>query len=123
MIKRITLSLIFLFAAVSFLSAQTGDESGPIVKNSIYNDTSIPLRDMVEVPVSQTTWEDGIIPIGKSTPIYGDEYEKDFSIQSFNGADDSGTLVVNFEGVPHDIYAPPDVSCSVGPNHVMQMVP
>ena len=126
MMKSIALSLIFLFAAVSFLFAQTGDGSGPIVKNSIYNDTSIPLRDMVEVPISQTTWEDGIIPLRKSTPLYGDEYEKDFSIQSFNGTNDGGTIDVNFDGIRAGIvgqtYAPPDVSCSVGPNHVMQMV-
>jgi len=123
MIKRIVLSLIFLFAAVSFLSAQTGDESGPIVKNSIYNDTSIPLRDMVNVPVTSTTWENGIIPIGKSTPLYGDEYEKDFSIQSFNGNGGAGTIIENFDGVANlSGVLPPDVSCSVGPNHVMQMV-
>jgi hypothetical protein len=125
MIKRIALSLIFLFAAVSFLSAQTGNVSQPIVKNSIYNDTSIPLRNMVEVPISQTNWEDGIIPLREIPPV-DRQYEKDPALQKFKGTDDAGTIIENFDGVPAGTpaltVAPPDPSFDVGPNHVMQMV-
>lgn len=124
MIKRIALSIFFLFA-VSFLSAQTGDVSQPTVGRSIYNDTSIPLRDMVGIPVTSTNWEDGIIPLQEIPTVYR-QYEKDLSLQDFNGKDGGGTIIQNFDGISAGAvgfaYVPPDVTCSVGPNHVMQMV-
>lgn len=122
MFIRNILLIIFLFATVSFLSAQTEDLSQPIFKRSIHNDTSIPLRDMVEKPITNINWEDGIIPLRELTAKYVTEYETDNSLQLFNGTDSGGTIIENFDGVPHGMYLPPDVSCSVGPNHIMQMV-
>jgi len=124
--NRIALSLIFLFAIVAFLPAQTREPSRPVVKKCISHDTSIPLRDMVEVSITKKTWKEGIIPLRKSTPKYEDEYEKDNSLQNFFGTDAGGTIIENFDGISAgaagSTFAPPDVSCSVGPNHVMQMV-
>ena len=97
MTKRLALTLIFLFAAVSYLPSQTGEVSQPIVKKSIHNDTSIPLRDMVKIPVFKTTWEDGIIPL-QEIPDVERQYEKDPSLQDFNGTDAGGSIIQNFDG-------------------------
>jgi hypothetical protein len=122
-VSKYALTILLLIAAASFLTAQTVEVSNPIVKNSIYNDTSIPLRDMVEVPISNTPWKDGIIPLRKATPKYESKYEKDYSRQLSKGTFSGGNIIENFEGVPNiSGVLPPDVSCDVGPNHVMQMV-
>ena len=114
-------SVSLVIVALSWCISFAQESSVPQVFQSIYNDTSIPLRDMVDVPISQTSWEDGIIP-WREIPFDNQQYERDPALQKSNGANSSGTIVENFEGVSAQGYAPPDVTCTVGPNHVMQMV-
>ncbi len=97
------------------------ENSTPQVFHSINNDLSIPLRDMVNVPISQPFWEGDIRP-WREIPLGNHQYKKDPALQETNGSVAGATIIQNFEGVPHDIYAPPDVTCSVGPNNVMMMV-
>jgi Secretion system C-terminal sorting domain len=120
--KYITLVLFFLLTA-SFVSlAQVGEVSPPQVIPALNHDLSIPLRDMDELPIMQTPWENGIIPLNSRSPIINDTYKTDPALQSSNGTDGISDVIVNFNGVGAQGFAPPDVSGDVGPNHYMQMV-
>ena len=122
MLKYITLT-VFLLLAASFISlAQVGVISQPEVIPALNHDLSIPLRDMDELPLMQTPWEDGIIPLNSRSPIMNDLYKTDPALQLSNGTDGVSDIIANFNGVGAQGFAPPDVSGDVGPNHYMQMV-
>jgi len=95
------------------------------VGKSIYNDTSIPLRDIVNAPITPPVWKDGIIPL-REIPIGNWPYQEDPVVQTINGQGGAGTILQNFDGIPVGTggisVAPPDQTMDVGPNHVMQMV-
>ena len=95
------------------------ESSIPQVFKSVYFDTSPPLRDIPEVPITQSKWRDGIIPLNKVDPKFEDRYQKDQSLQSFLGSQNISAIIQNWDGIAASGYAPPDPSGDVGPNHYM----
>lgn len=126
MLKFIALNLFILTIVLRFSSAQAQGISLPQLVKAIYHDTSMPLRDVVEELRPQTLWTDGIVPVGKPFPKVKSKYQADESLQLTNGTISGGTINQNFDGISVGtggiFVAPPDVTCDVGPNHVMQMV-
>ncbi|GBD86933.1 hypothetical protein BMS3Abin03_00858 [bacterium BMS3Abin03] len=119
MYKQITFAVFFLFLLNLITFGQP--ISSPIVIEPINHDTSIPLRDMEEAPLTPTIWQDGIIPVNTIQGNNG-SYQPDHSLQVVEGTSGISTIGANFDGVGAQGYAPPDVSGDVGPNHYMQMV-
>lgn len=91
----------------------------PQVFKEIYHDTSPPLSDIPELPITQSKWRDGIIPLNKVEPQFKDRYSNDTDLQKFMGVEDIGEILTNWNGISANGYAPPDPSGDVGPNHYM----
>jgi len=119
-----TLIILIFSWCNSFSQGEVGPQ--PQVFQDVYHDTSPPLRDLVGSQVTQTQWEDGIVPLLIAPPRFEDQYEKDPALQLFNGINDLGIIVQNFDGIPVGtggmFVAPPDPSGDVGPNHYVQLV-
>jgi len=119
-----TLIILIFSWCNSFSQGEVGPQ--PQVFQDVYHDTSPPLRDLVGSQVTQTQWEDGIVPLLIAPPRFEDQYEKDPALQLFNGINDLGIIVQNFDGTPVGtggmFVAPPDPSGDVGPNHYVQLV-
>jgi hypothetical protein len=122
MIKYTTFSILFFLSTIFVSFGQEQVLSPTEIISAINHDLSIPLREMEEMPLMQTPWEDGIIPLRSIPSTLNNEYKNDPALQLFNGADGVGTILENFDGVGAQGFAPPDVSGDVGPNHYMQMV-
>ena len=122
MIKHITFSVLIVFATIFVAFGQAQVISPTKIIPALNHDLSIPLREMEEMPLMQTPWEDGIIPLQSRSPIFKDEYKNDPALQLSNGTDGVTDIIANFNGVGAQGFAPPDVSGDVGPNHYMQMV-
>jgi hypothetical protein len=119
--KYFCLTIFFLLFASLISFAQTGI-SEPEVIPALNHDLSIPLREMDEMPIMQTPWVDGIIPLRNRSTMINDDYETDPVLQLANGNQAIANILENFDGVGAQGFAPPDVSGDVGPNHYMQMV-
>ncbi|MBT8386380.1 MAG: hypothetical protein KJO12_03125, partial [Ignavibacteria bacterium] len=50
-------------------------EAEPQVSQSVYNDTSPPLTELVNMQTPPSQWEDGIVPLLIDPPQFDDEYE------------------------------------------------
>ncbi|NWG27304.1 MAG: T9SS type A sorting domain-containing protein [Ignavibacteriaceae bacterium] len=121
--ERYLLVIILMFTIIYSLSAFAQMESpSPQVFKSIYNDTSPPLRDMPEAPLSPTPWKDGIIRNMSKEQKYEDQYQPDESLQEIMGGGGDGFILQSWDGIGADGYAPPDQSGDVGPNHYMEVV-
>ncbi len=57
----------------------------PQVSQSVYNDTSPPLTELVQMWTPPSQWEDGIVPLLIDPPQFEDQYEYDPSVQRVNG--------------------------------------
>lgn len=119
--KYFSFTLVILIFSWCNSFAQGGVGPQPQVSQSIYHDTSPPLSELVETQVTQTQWEDGIVPLLIDHPQFEDQYENDPALQNFNGINDIGIVVQNWQGVSAQGFAPPDPSGAVGPNHYMEM--
>ena len=124
MFKNFTLSLTILFvlSTISVLFGQGQVLYPSEVVPAINHDLSIPLRDMQEMPLMQTPWENGIIPVKSKTRNNNTQYQNDPALQIIKGTDEGASIIVNFDGVGAQGFAPPDVTGDVGPNHYMEMV-
>ncbi|MCW9066408.1 MAG: T9SS type A sorting domain-containing protein [Ignavibacteriaceae bacterium] len=122
MFKYITFSVLFVLLTIFVSFGQEQVLSPTEIISAINHDLSIPLSEVEEKPLMQTPWEDGIIPLQSIPPSTRNQYNNDPALQLFNGTDDIGNILENFNGVGAQGFAPPDVSGDVGPNHYMQMV-
>jgi len=121
--KVFSLALFVLFAISSISFAQGGFNSGPEVSECIYHDTSQPLRDIPEAPLSPTHWRDGIIPLQTIPPRYEDQYQDDPVLQETMGTKGDGFVFQTWDGIPSNFTAaPPDNNGDVGPNHYFETV-
>jgi hypothetical protein len=114
---------IVLFILVSFSSislAQGSFNSGPEVVQCIHHDTSPPLRDIPEAPMTHVNWEDGIVPLLTNPTRFEDEYQYDPVLQETMGSRSDAYIFQTWDGVAAQGYAPPDPSGDVGPNHYME---
>ncbi|MBK9099325.1 MAG: T9SS type A sorting domain-containing protein [bacterium] len=91
----------------------------PQVFNAIYHDTSPPLSDIPELPITQSKWRDGIIPLNKIGLQFEDRYGNDPDLQTLMGVDGISEIITSWNGISADGYAPPDPSGDVGLNHYM----
>lgn len=113
-----TLLLLVCFSYVSF--AQGSFNSVPEVSQCIHHDTSPPLRDIPEAPITHSKWRDGIVPLFTIPPRFEDEYQYDPVLQETMGTRSDGFIFQTWDGVAASGYAPPDPSGDVGPNHYME---
>ncbi len=117
---RLCLLSILTVALSTLGKAQVNNQ--PEIIRPVYHDTSIPLKDMQEAPLSPTPWTNGIIPLRQALPRGETHFVQGQSIQLNDGANANGTIIENFDGVSAQGYAPPDVSGDVGTNDYMMMV-
>ncbi|MDH3269305.1 MAG: hypothetical protein OEM46_10675, partial [Ignavibacteria bacterium] len=120
--KLFSFSLFVLFAISSISFAQGSFNSGPEVAECIYHDTSPPLRDIPEAPLSPTPWRDGIIPLFTIPPRFEDQYQDDPVLQETMGSRGDGFVFQTWDGVAAQGYLPPDNNGDVGPNHYFEAV-
>jgi hypothetical protein len=112
-------SFIFLFAVcISF--AQSSMFTGPEVSQCVYHDTSPPLRDIPEAPLTPSKYQDGIVPLFTIPPRYADPYQQDAVLQETMGTRSDQLVFQTWDGVSAQGYAPPDPTGDVGPNHYME---
>jgi len=115
-----TFLLLVCFSFTSF--AQGNPFTGPEVAQCIHHDTSPPLRDMPEAPITHLNWRDGLVPIGTIQPRFEDQYQYDPALQETMGARSDGFVFQTWDGVAAQGYAPPDNNGDVGPNHYFETV-
>ncbi|MCU0405535.1 MAG: T9SS type A sorting domain-containing protein [Ignavibacteriaceae bacterium] len=121
--KKIFSFVLFVLLVVSTFSfAQGSFNSGPEVAQCIHHDTSPPLRDMPEAPITHSNWRDGIVPLFTNPPRFQDHYQPDPALQETMGERGDGFVVQTWDGVGASGYAPPDNNGDVGPNHYMETV-
>jgi len=121
--KSIFSFALFVLLAISSISfAQGNFISGPEVTQCIYHDTSPPLRDMPEAPITHSNWEDGIVPLFSIPPRFANQYQPDPVLQETMGSRSDGFIFQTWDGVPAQGYAPPDNNGDVGPNHYMEAI-
>jgi len=121
--KKIFSFALFVFLVISSISfAQGGYNSGPEVAQCIHHDTSPPLRDMPEAPITHSNWLDGIVPLFTNPPRFQDQYQYDPALQETMGARSDGFVFQTWDGVAAQGYAPPDNNGDVGPNHYFETV-
>ncbi len=121
--KKIFSFALFVLLVISSISfAQGGFNSGPEVSQCIHHDTSPPLRDMPEAPITHSNWRDGIVPLFTNPSRFEDQYQDDPVLQGTMGSRSDGFIFQTWDGVPAQGYAPPDNDGDVGPNHYMEAI-
>ncbi|MCW8804567.1 MAG: hypothetical protein OQK57_09225, partial [Ignavibacteriaceae bacterium] len=121
--KLFSLMLIVFLAIASTSFAQGGFNSGPEVSQCIYHDTSPPLREIPEAPLTQSHWQDGLVPLFTIPPRFEDQYQTDPVLQETMGARSDGFVFQTWDGIPSNFTAaPPDNNGDVGPNHYFETV-
>ena len=115
---------IVLISIVFFITNIFAQEkiSTPKLFNSIRNDTSPPLRDMKNIPMTSSQWKNGIVPIHKNKVQYEEHYKNDSGLQTEMGNYGTSFIQQSWDGVSAGPYIPPDCSGDVGLNHYMEMV-
>ena len=117
--KILTFALFVLLFISGITFAQGELNSGPIVVQNVHHDTSPPLRDIPEVPITHSNWQDGIVPLQIDPPRFDDPYQSDPALQENIGTRGLGFVFQTWDGVAAQGYAPPDPSGDVGSNHYM----
>jgi hypothetical protein len=94
------------------------------ISQSVQNDTSPPLRDLVAAaPASLAPDEPQVIPLMVIPPAEGFQPDvADSVLQTSAGPNASATVAQNFDGIPSDGFAPPDPNGSAGLTQYVQMV-
>jgi hypothetical protein len=122
-VKKIFSFVLFVLLVISTFSfAQGGFNSGPEVVQCIHHDTSPPLRDMPEAPITHSNWEDGIVSLFTIPPRFANQYQPDPVLQETMGSRSDGFIFQTWDGVAAQGYAPPDNNGDVGPNHYFETV-
>ncbi|NWG28156.1 MAG: T9SS type A sorting domain-containing protein [Ignavibacteriaceae bacterium] len=118
--KKIISFALFVLLVISSISfAQGSFISGPEVAQCINHDTSPPLRDIPEAPLTHSRWRDGFSEFLTNSPKFEDQYQPDPVLQENMGTRSDGFVFQTWDGVAASGYAPPDPSGDVGPNHYM----
>ena len=112
-----TFLFLVCFSCISF--AQGSINSGPEVSQCINHDTSPPLRDIPEAPITHSNWRDGIVPLLLNQHRFEDQYQNDPVLQETMGTRSDGFVFQTWDGVTAQGYAPPDPTGDAGPNHYM----
>ena len=112
-----TFLFLICFSCISF--AQGSINSGPEVSQCINHDTSPPLRDIPEAPITHSNWRDGIVPLLLNQHRFEDQYQNDPVLQETMGTRSDGFVFQTWDGVTAQGYAPPDPTGDAGPNHYM----
>ena len=112
-----TFLFLVCFSYISF--AQGSINSGPEVSQCINHDTSPPLRDIPEAPITHSNWRDGIVPLLLNQHRFEDQYQNDPVLQETMGTRSDGFVFQTWDGVTAQGYAPPDPTGDAGPNHYM----
>lgn len=121
--NKVVLFVLFVLVPFSFLSFAQGNYiSGPIVSECIHHDTSPPLRDIPEAPLTQSRWRDGLSEFLTSTPKFEGQYQPDPVLQENIGERGDAFVFQTWDGIAAQGFAPPDPSGDVGPNHYMLAV-
>jgi hypothetical protein len=121
--NKVVLFILFVLVPFSFLSFAQGNYiSGPIVSECIHHDTSPPLRDIPEAPLTQSRWRDGLSEFLVSTPKFEGQYQPDPVLQENIGERGDAFVFQTWDGIAAQGFAPPDPSGDVGPNHYMLAV-
>jgi hypothetical protein len=122
--KKVFSFALFVLLTISWNSfAQGNFISGPEVAECIYHDTSPPLRDIPEAPLTQSHWQDGIVPLFTIPPKFEDQYQDDPVLQETMGTNGDGFIFQTWDGIPSNFTAaPPDNNGDVGPNHYFETV-
>ena len=121
--KKLFSFALFVLAISSISFAQGNFISGPEVTKCIYNDTSPPLRNIPEAPLTQSHWQDGILPLYTIPSRFEDQYQTDPVIQETVGAKSDGFVFQTWDGIPSNFTAaPPDNNGDVGINHYFETV-
>jgi len=120
--KIFSFALIILLTICSISFAQGSLNSGPEVSQCIHYDTSPPLRDIPEAPITHSNWQDGIVPLQIEPPRFDDPYQTDPALQENMGTRGLGFVFQTWDGVAASGYAPPDNNGDVGPNHYFETV-
>ncbi len=109
-------------------SATSGEtqQSGMIVGRSYHNDTSPPLRDMVQLPITPHSLGEGN-EANKNPEIFNTHVDRpDPVVQSAMAPSAMPTPIQNFDGIPFPGVvcncAPPDTDGEVGSTQYVQMV-
>jgi hypothetical protein len=111
--------LITSLAFCSTLFAQGGSTYGPVIGQCIHHDTSPPLRDIPEAPLTQSRWRNGLSDFLSISPKFEDQFQQDPVLQEQIGSGGDAFVFQTWDGVSAQGYAPPDPSGDVGPNHYM----
>jgi hypothetical protein len=118
--QKLFIVAFFVLLFVSGTNFAQGDlNQGPVVIQCVHHDTSPPLRDIPEIPIIQSKWRDGIVPLQIDPPRFDDPYQTDPALQEEMGTRGLGFVFQTWDGVAAQGYAPPDPSGDVGPNHYM----
>jgi len=112
--------IVLCFSLSSF--AQGGFSSGPEVGQCIHHDTSPPLRDIPEAPLTHSRWRDGLSQFLTIQPRFQGQYQPDPVIQENMGERSDAFVFQTWDGIAASGFAPPDPSGDVGPNHYMLAV-
>jgi len=120
--KIFSFSLFSLLAFSSITLAQGGFTSGPEVAQCIHHDTSPPLRDIPEAPLTQSRWRDGLSQFLTIAPKFEGQFQQDPVLQENMGSRGDAFVFQSWDGIAASGFAPPDPSGDVGPNHYMLAV-
>ena len=124
MVRKFTLSILIVVCAFFSGSFAQGKGGTNIqVLQAINHDVSIPLKDMQDISLGNTSWQNGVIPLRTRDNVKNKtKFNSDPALQKTYNVNDVGNIDVSFDGVGAQGYAPPDVSGDVGSNHYMEMV-
>ena len=106
--KIFSFALFVLLAFSSITLAQGGFTSGPEVAQCIHHDTSPPLRDIPEAPLTQSRWRDGLSQFLTIQPRFQDQYQPDPVIQENMGERSDAFVFQTWDGPAAAGFAPPD---------------
>src|SRR5262245_41451667 len=109
------LAMILFFGYTSFAQTLT-------VRQSVRNDTSPPLRVLVEsAPLLPEPFGTSEVPLG-TIPLPVPPALPDTVLQTAIGPNVSAGIIQNFEGVPANGFAPPDTNGAAGTNQYVHIV-
>jgi uncharacterized repeat protein (TIGR01451 family) len=123
--------LLFVALGLEAVPASGGDSAqpvadGPIVREAVHHDTSLPLRDLIPVSMPEGARNEAMRPLPRPVPGPGGEVP-DPALQTGGSADTAPPPSLTFAGNGNNenspfLVNPPDTVGDVGPNHYVQMV-
>lgn len=117
--KLLSFSFLILLSFSQTSFAQGGFISGPEVAQCIHHDTSPPLKDIPEAPLTYSRWRNGFSQFLTRQVQFEDQYQADPVLQLNMGDRSDAYVFQTWDGVAASGFAPPDPTGDVGPNHYM----